>query len=76
MKEIFPDVEFTNDLENTLSGAYGAILLTEWNELRSLNPESIKNLMKGNVFLDSRNIYKPDIWREAGFKFDNMGRLK
>ena len=76
VKKVFPDVEFTNNIEKSLHNASGAILVTEWNELRALQPEYVKNLMKGNVFFDCRNIYKPDVWINAGFNFGNVGRLK
>jgi len=32
--------------------------------------------MKTPVFLDCRNIYSPTEWIDAGFKFDNVGKLK
>lgn len=75
IKKVFPDVEFTDNIEKCLHNASGAILVTEWNELRSLQPKNVKNLMNGNVFFDCRNIYKPDIWINAGFNFGNVGRM-
>ena len=76
MKELFPEVKFSNDLQTTLSNSDGAILLTEWNDLRTLNPKKIKKIMKNNIFMDCRNIYKPSEWINEGFKFKNIGRIE
>ena len=75
MKEIFPEVNFTNDLQKVLLNSEGAILLTEWNDLRTLNPRNLKKLMKTKIFMDCRNIYNPFDWTNEGFKFENIGRL-
>ena len=76
MKELFPEVKFSNDLQTVLSNSDGAILLTEWNDLRTLNPKKIKKIMKTNIFMDCRNIYKPSEWINEGFKFKNIGRIE
>ncbi|MBC8213928.1 MAG: UDP-glucose/GDP-mannose dehydrogenase family protein [Candidatus Marinimicrobia bacterium] len=76
MKQEYPEIEYSLSIEETLTNADGAILITEWNELRTLNPDQVKGWMKTPVMLDCRNIYNPSKWRNAGFEFDNVGKLK
>ena len=40
------------------SGADAVVLMTEWNEYRGLDPERIRELMTGNIFVDLRNVYE------------------
>jgi len=76
MRQEYPNISYSLSIEETLADAEGALLVTEWHELRSLNPEQVKQWMKTPVFLDCRNIYSPTEWIDAGFKFDNVGKLK
>lgn len=55
-------------------GADAIVLMTEWNEYRSLNLDEIKNLMKGNAFIDLRNVYEVDEMKKNGFKYVSVGR--
>ena len=50
------------------------VLLTEWNAYRGLDLERVKALMRGDVFVDLRNVYEPRRMREAGFRYDSVGR--
>ena len=50
------------------------VLLTEWNAYRGLDLERVKALMRGDVFVDLRNVYEPGRMREAGFRYDSVGR--
>ena len=76
MRKIFPGVVFSTDLNETLINSNGAILITEWNSLRSLNPIRVGKLMKDKVFIDCRNIFNPKDWNDAGFVFENLGRVE
>jgi UDPglucose 6-dehydrogenase len=75
-KLIYPDINYVDSIDDAIDAADGAILVTEWHELRSLDPQYVKDKMKSPNFLDCRNIYNPEEWRSIGFKFDNIGRLK
>ena len=50
------------------------VILTEWNEFRSLSPERLKKYMKGNILIDLRNALNAEIFRESGFKLIQVGR--
>ena len=70
-----PDsVEYFDDIYETLEGADAVVLLTEWNAYRGLDLEEVKRRMRGNVFVDLRNVYEPDPMRSAGFEYTCIGR--
>jgi UDPglucose 6-dehydrogenase len=49
------------------------LILTEWDEFRSLDLKKARRLMKGDTLIDGRNIYEPDEVRLAGFNYFGMG---
>lgn len=55
-------------------GADAIILMTEWNQFRSLNVDKIKLNMKGNFFFDLRNIYNIETMKSKGFRYFSVGR--
>jgi UDPglucose 6-dehydrogenase len=62
-----------NALE-TLSEADGAVLLTEWDEFRSLSPETIAKTLRSPVMVDLRNVYEIQAMRRAGIDYTSLGR--
>ena len=76
MKKIFPQIVCSTDLNETLIDSNGAILITEWNSLRSLNAKKVGKLMKDKVFIDCRNIFNSKDWTDVGFIFENLGRIE
>jgi UDPglucose 6-dehydrogenase len=50
------------------------VVVTEWNELRALNLDSLRASMRGNVLVDLRNVYLPAQARAAGFTYAGIGR--
>ena len=50
------------------------LVLTEWDEFRTMDFEKLISVMRGNYLFDGRNIYEPDEVIAAGFKYEGMGR--
>ena len=50
------------------------VLMTEWNEFRGLDLERLYQQMRGDVFVDLRNVYVPEDARAAGFAYVSIGR--
>jgi len=55
-------------------GADATLILIEWPELVSLDLPKLKNAMRGNVFIDTRNQYDPREVRQAGLEYLGVGR--
>jgi len=50
------------------------VILTEWNQFRSLDLEKVKELLSSPKIADLRNIYDPEDMRELGFDYVGVGR--
>ncbi len=74
-KSILPsDVVYCDSSYDAATGADVLVLLTEWNQFRSLDLNRIKSLLKRPVVVDLRNVYDPVRMREQGFVYDGVGR--
>ena len=73
MKEIFPSLEFKSSWDEAVKDCDAAVIMTEWNEFRSMDLEKLKNLMSQPVILDTRNILNVSELKRLEFKFDNVG---
>jgi UDPglucose 6-dehydrogenase len=67
-------IEFFEDAYSAADGADVLVIMTEWNELRVLDFDKVRNLMRGVLVFDCRNIYKPERMRKMGFDYHSFGR--
>jgi len=68
------ELEYCSTINEAVENADAIILMTEWNQYRGLDLESIRDKMKGNVFVDLRNVYEPDEMNKLGFNYSCVGR--
>ena len=73
-KKLLQNVQFTENIEDCIKNSDALVILTEWNEFRSLSPERLKKHMKGNILIDLKNALNPDNFRESGFNLTQIGR--
>ena len=74
-KSLLPDsIEYFDNIYDTINGVDAIVLMTEWNAYRGLDLEHIRGIMKGNVFLDLRNVYEREQMTKAGFDYYCVGR--
>ena len=76
MAKIINEINYFDNLNESVSKADAVVIMTEWNEFRSLDLKKIKNKMNGDILLDTRNIISMDELSSLGFVYDNVGRLK
>lgn len=57
-----------------LQGADVAVLLTEWQEFKDLDPRDTVSLMRHAVVIDGRGVLDPAAWSSAGATFLALGR--
>lgn len=69
-----PEITWFDNTYATLEGADALVILTEWNEFRSLDLNRVKSLLTAPVMVDLRNIYKQDEMYRAGFHYTSIGR--
>ena len=74
-KPLLPSsVTYCTDAPDAVTGADAVVVVTEWNEFRALAPARLKALMSGNVVVDLRNIWDPVAFRQAGLRYQSIGR--
>ena len=74
LKAIEDSVEYCEDEYAAISDCDALVILTEWNQFRSLDLEKVKSLMKDHFFFDFRNIYNRCELEDKGFVYDCIGR--
>ena len=67
-------IEFSVDEYKAAQGADAIVIITEWNQFRSLDLDRLKQEMRGNFFFDMRNIYEKAIVEGKGFRYYCVGR--
>jgi len=74
-KKIFGDkiIYCDNELE-AVKNADALILVTDWNEYRSLSLNTVGTLMKNKIILDTKNMLQPAKVKELGFTYEGVGR--
>ena len=73
-QELLPlETVFCHDALNAVKGADALLLLTEWDEFRTVDLAEIKQLMRGNYLFDGRNIYTASAVEAAGFTYQGVG---
>ena len=73
-EKLLSGVAYATDAYDAIQGADVLVILTEWNEFRSLDWERVRQQMKGRVVVDLRNIYQPDHVAAEGFAYHSIGR--
>ena len=71
-KELPKSIEFCNNEYEVAENSNLLVIVTEWNQFKSLNLLKIRKLMKLPVILDLRNIYSKEIIKD-GFKYYSIG---
>jgi UDPglucose 6-dehydrogenase len=71
---MLPEVAYAATLEEAAEDAEVVLLLTEWDEFRSLDPKTFAALVTTPRILDGRNCLDPQAWRDAGWEYRSMGR--
>ena len=71
---LLPGVEWSDDAYGSMTGADALVIVTEWNEFRSLDLGRVRQLMRTPTVVDLRNIYNPEQMAAEGFRYVSIGR--
>lgn len=69
-----PHLAFAESIEDAVRDAEATVVVTEWDEFRALEPESISALVAKRIVIDGRNCLEPSRWRESGWIYRGLGR--
>ncbi len=70
---LFPTIKYVDSEYDVAKDCDALLILTEWNEYRSLDLEKIKACMASPYIFDTRNIVDEEELKKFNFKFDFIG---
>ena len=74
-RQIYGDqIQYAVDPYAALNNADALIIVTEWQEFRVPNFDSIGERLKNKVIFDGRNLYNLNDLRQTGFYYQSIGR--
>jgi len=73
VRELYPNVEYVENVYDLSDSADCLILVTEWNEFKQLDLERLSACMKEPVLFDGRRVYAKDAAERAGFEYYTIG---
>jgi UDPglucose 6-dehydrogenase len=73
-KSLIEDISYCEDEYEAARGSDALVIVTEWNQFRSLDLKRVKKEMRTANLVDLRNIYEPDAVKAYGFNYVSIGR--
>jgi len=68
------NVTLVSSAYEAVEDADGMVLATEWSEYRQVDFAVIRKLMRGDLVVDTRNIYDPVKLKDVGLRYVGIGR--
>ncbi|WP_338608860.1 UDP-glucose/GDP-mannose dehydrogenase family protein [Pelagibacterium nitratireducens] len=75
-KTVLEGVQYAKDAYDAANGADCLVLVTEWNQFRSLDLKRVKQAMTAPVLVDLRNVYRRHEVEAAGLSYVSVGRAQ
>ncbi|MCD8384730.1 MAG: UDP-glucose/GDP-mannose dehydrogenase family protein [Clostridiales bacterium] len=76
-KRFYPDeITYCDTIEEALRDADLCLIFTEWADVKALEPETFRSLMKNPIVLDGRNCFPVSKFAGSGVVYDSIGRAK
>ncbi|MCL6565092.1 MAG: UDP-glucose/GDP-mannose dehydrogenase family protein [Acidobacteriia bacterium] len=73
-RAVFPDLQFGADAYEVADDADALLIVTDWQEFRTLDWGRIRERMARPLVIDGRNLLDPATMRNLGFEYYSMGR--
>ena len=75
VSNISTDLKVMSDPMDALAGAHAAVIVTEWDEVVSLDWARVAEVMEApRVLVDGRNAIEPEVAKQAGLTYRGFGR--
>ncbi len=68
-----PSVIITNSVYKAAVNADCVVIMTEWDEIASMNLDALYQVMRYALIVDARNVISPEKAAEAGFRYKGIG---
>lgn len=73
VRALHPDITYVNSALETGQDADAIILVTEWNEFKSLDLTRLGQIMRRKLIFDGRRVFTPYQIERAGFEYVTVG---
>ncbi|MFI2958635.1 MULTISPECIES: UDP-glucose dehydrogenase family protein [Priestia] len=74
-KKILPkEISYASCVNDALSDADAALILTEWEEIKEINLSKLSNTMKEPILFDGRNCFSLEEVRVSNVEYHSIGR--
>jgi UDPglucose 6-dehydrogenase len=70
----WPTLKFSSSIEEAVTGAQVVIIATEWREFLQADPMKLGDLVAERWMIDARNCLDVEAWRDAGWRYQGLGR--
>ena len=67
-------IQIFDSAYDAVKGCDAIAVLTEWDEIRALDPLRVAKLVGSKSIIDARNIMNREIWQSNGFNYQGVGR--
>ena len=66
-------IDVRSEIVQSVENVDAIVVLTEWQEFKSIKPEVIGKVVKQKIIIDSRNLLDKSKWEKQGFRFIGNG---
>lgn len=73
-RQLFPTLDYAADVQTACTGADVVMILTEWKQFVSLEPNELARVVRQRVLIDGRNCLDPATWRAGGWTYRGIGK--
>ncbi|CKI42227.1 UDP-glucose dehydrogenase family protein [Mycolicibacterium smegmatis] len=73
-RTLFPTLNYATSAFEACDGADVVLVLTEWEEFRSIDPAELKTTVRSAAVIDGRNCLDAAAWCAAGWYYRALGR--
>jgi UDPglucose 6-dehydrogenase len=73
-KSVLPQIQYCRDQYEAADRADAILIVTEWNEFRSIDWDSLAHRVENRLILDGRNLLAPSDAARHGFRYISIGR--
>ncbi len=72
--KLLPDVPISNDPYEALRDADAMVIVTEWEQVKTLDLDRAKAALRRPIAFDGRNVFEPASMRARGFTYYGIGK--
>jgi len=72
-QRMFPTLTYADSVTEAATNADVLLVLTEWDEFRSIDPAELRSTVAAPIIIDARNCLDAATWRAAGWSITGLG---